>query len=90
MIFTLNYLRSILTYDPETGIFTNRVQRGLRGDIGKPTGSYDKDGYVILQINGKKYKAHRVAWLWMTGEWPEHEIDHKDGQPWNNVWLNLR
>jgi len=90
-MFTTLYLRSILYYDPEDGWFYNRVRRGpAGGDIGEAAGHYDKDGYVIIQIKGKKYKAHRLAYMYMTGEWPEDEIDHKDGVPWNNAWLNLR
>jgi len=89
-MFTLLYLRSILFYDPDDGWFYNLVQRGKRGPIGAPAGSYDKDGYVVIQIDGVKYKAHRLAYMYMTGEWPEDEIDHWDGVPWNNVWNNLR
>src|SRR5260370_24153376 len=89
-MFTVNYLRSMLLYDPDDGWFYNRVQRGQRGAIGEAAGHYDKDGYVIIQIKGIKYKAHRLAYVYMTGEWPEDEIDHKDGIPWNNTWLNLR
>lgn len=90
MFLTMLYLRSILEYDPDDGWFLNRVQRGQRGDIGDVAGNYDKDGYIVIQIQGKKYKAHRLAWMYMTGEWPEHEIDHKDGNPANNIWTNLR
>jgi hypothetical protein len=36
------------------------------------------------------YKAHRVIWLWVTGEWPEHDIDHKDRDALNNRWKNFR
>lgn len=91
MLFTMNYLRVILDYDhADTGWFYNRIQRGLRGQVGEPAGNYDKDGYIIIQIDGKKYRAHRLAWMYMTGEWPEHEIDHRDGIPWHNQWGNLR
>ncbi len=90
-MFTLNYLRSILIYDPDTGEFINRVRRGPNGGEPGTIASYpDKDGYTIIQIKGKKYKAHRLAYMYMTGEWPEDEIDHWDGVPWNNVWSNLR
>jgi len=91
MSFTLNYIRSILDYDPfETGLFVWKEQIGRRIRVGEVAGSYDKDGYIIIQIGGVKYKAHRLAYLYMTGEWPEEEIDHKDGNPANNVWSNLR
>jgi HNH endonuclease/AP2 domain len=90
MLFTLNYLRSILDYDPVTGLFTWKKQIGRRIRVGEVAGSSDKDGYIVIQIDGIKYKAHRLAYLYMTGEWPEDEIDHRDGCPAMNAWNNLR
>ena len=43
----------------------------------------------MLTINGKMYRAHRVIWLWMTGKWPENDIDHEDRDATNNRWNNL-
>lgn len=82
-------LRELLVYNPITGLFTNRVQRGQRGPIGAIAGNFDKDGYRIIQIGGTKYRASRLAWLYMTGHWPI-EVDHKDGVPYNDIWNNLR
>ena len=89
MTLTAERLKELLVYDPITGVFTNKVQRGQRGPIGAATGSYDKDGYLIIQIGGKKYRAGRLAFLYMTGRWPI-EVDHKNGVRANNAWLNLR
>jgi len=47
------------------------------------------DGYLRLKFNGKGYMVHRVAWFIMTGRWPV-EIDHKNGDPFDNRWKNLR
>src|SRR5882762_7480724 len=86
---TAERLRELLVYDPLTGFFTNRVQRGVRGPIGARCGHYDKDGYLIIQINSQKFRAGRLAFLYMTGRWPI-EADHKDGVRDNDAWLNLR
>ena len=46
--------------------------------------------YRTVMWGGRRKLAHRLAWLWMTGEWPEGELDHRDGEGLNNRWLNLR
>lgn len=43
-----------------------------------------------MKVDGKVYLQHRLAWLYVTGEWPEHSIDHIDGNPGNNRFANLR
>jgi hypothetical protein len=81
-------LKELLNYDPETGIFNWIIERpGVRK---KRTGWLDKKGYLFIRIYGVLYCAHRLAWLYMTGEWPNGEIDHKDSNPPNNRWENLR
>jgi len=83
-------LRELFDYDPETGVFRNRVYRGGRCRVGDVTGTVIPGGYKNIRIARKTYRAARLAWLWMTGEWPEHEIDHIDRDPGNNRWSNLR
>lgn len=89
MIITQAELWQFLDYDPETGEFTNLVQRGQRSPVGGIAGYHDKDGYTIIQICGQKYRAGRLAWFYMTGEWPI-EVDHEDGVYDNDSWDNLR
>lgn len=83
-------LRRVLHYDPLTGLITAAVDIGRRAPAGSVMGNYDKDGYLVLQVAGRKFKAGRVAWLLMTGKWPVEEVDHEDGVRDNNIWTNLR
>lgn len=77
-------------YEPGSGrfyrIFPKRPQRRITTrDIG---------GYITIRIaiGGRRwsFKAHRLAWLIMTGAWPEAEIDHRNGRRHDNRWKNLR
>lgn len=83
-------LLQLLHYDPDTGIFRWIVKPAQRVKIGDIAGSVDAGGYIVIEITGKNYKAHRLAWFYMTGEWPSCDVDHRDGVPSNNTWTNLR
>lgn len=82
-------LRERLQYDPNTGYWV-WLKTPRAGFVGKPAGSLDAKGYWIIKIDGQSYKASRLAYLYMTGEWPVDEMDHIDTKPWNDVWTNLR
>jgi len=86
---TADKLRKILKYDPATGLF-EWLQPSPGRKLGAPIGKVVGDWYVQLMIGGKNYKGHRLAWLYMTGNWPQQEIDHKDRDRRNNAWANLR
>lgn len=86
---SLSTLTARLGYDPDTGIFTRRVARG-RYPAGSVAGCSDHYGYQVIRIDDVLYKAHRLAWLYMTGEWPHDDIDHINGQPSDNRFSNLR
>lgn len=83
------FIREILSYDALTGLFTWRVSKGRRVRAGGRAGSLD-DGYVVIRINGKKYRAHRLAWLWTHGHWPARLLDHRNREPSDNRLVNLR
>jgi hypothetical protein len=86
---TFDELKRVLNYDALTGLFTwNISKRGAHK--GDQVGSADKNGYIIIRINSKQYKAHRLAWLYMTGGWPKDQIDHVNGIASDNTFSNLR
>lgn len=87
-MITQQRLRELFFYDGEDLI--NLARRGRRGHIGAVAGNYDKDGYIIIQIGGIKYRRARLIWLYVTGQWPEYEVDHKNGIPDDDSWDNLR
>lgn len=58
--------------------------------MGEQAGCFDNKGYVIIRLNKKGYKAHRLAFLWMTGQFPKKNVDHIDRVKSNNAWTNLR
>lgn len=86
---TVERLRELLHYNPDTGLFTYRVKRGT-GSAGKIAGSKKPAGYVEIKIDYQLHKAHRLAWFYVHGTWPLNEIDHIDGDTYNNALHNLR
>lgn len=88
---TAEYLRELLHYDPTTGLFKWRDCGGPRQRLaGTYTGVANDQGYVRIQIDGKRHHAHRLAWLYVNGKWPDASIDHIDGVRDNNRISNLR
>lgn len=88
MNLTADRLRDVLRYDPATGIFVWVVLLSNKGPIGAAAGSTDKHGYINIGIDNKEYKAHRLAWLYVTSEWPKTGIDHRNGVPSDNRFIN--
>ena len=87
---TQNRLKELLHYDAESGIFT-RLTRAGREHIGSVAGRVPNiDGYKSIMLEGSRYQAHRLAWLYVTGAWPEGDIDHINGNKVDNMISNLR
>jgi hypothetical protein len=88
---TAERLRELLHYDPETGVFTWRVNRRGPMKAGDVAGRMHADyGYIIIGIEGGEYRANRLAFLYMEGRFPEHMAEHEDRNRANNRWSNLR
>jgi len=87
---TAQRLRELLRYDPDTGAWTWRKGRAGSARVGGRAGARNYYGYLLIGVDGPKYGAARLAWLYMHGCWPEAEIDHKDGNRSNDRWSNLR
>lgn len=83
-ILTQSELKEQIHYDPETGIFT-RLKNNLIN-----IGTIQKSGHIRFMVNGNKYLSHRLAWLYVHGEFPFDEIDHINGIPSDNRISNLR
>lgn len=84
-------LRDVLDYDPETGLFVWKKRTGPRSNPGSIAGVTKKDrGYVEIRVDGRTYKAHRLAWLYVHGRWPSGDIDHINMVTSDNRICNLR
>lgn len=90
MTITQARLKEVLRYDADTGAFTWKVSTAPRTTPGNSAGTLHKHGYILIQIDGKSYRAHRLAWLYQTGQVPVGMLDHKDTNKANNVFSNLR
>lgn len=87
-MITADELRNLLSYSPETGELRWRGKSGVKA--GSLAGKVSKYGYRIVRIWRHEYMAHRLAWLYMTGEWPVATVDHKNCDTLDNRWENLR
>jgi hypothetical protein len=88
---TAERLRELLEYDPLTGEFRWLIApQGIHvGDVAGTTKGIS-GGYRIISVAGTRYRAHRLAWLYVHSRFPDQEIDHIDHNPANNALSNLR
>ena len=87
---TAEYLRSILHYDPATGIFTWKVGSANQVKAGNIAGSPTGLGYLRIRVQSRPHQAHRLAWLYVYGTWPEDQLDHINRNRSDNRIANLR
>lgn len=86
---TAERVRELFNYDPETGLFTRRVA-SRTAKAGRVEGWIDPQGYSRFYIDRRLYQAHRVAWLYVHGQWPRDQIDHVNRVRDDNRISNLR
>ena len=89
-LVTLERLKELLSYNPETGDFHRVKFASSNGKKGDKAGYIRKDNYVQLSIDSTLYQAHRVAWFYVHGSWPKNLIDHINGNRSDNRICNLR
>jgi hypothetical protein len=88
-MLTANRLRKVLSYVPATGIFRWKVSVSTRAPVGTIAGAKNVRGFRQIRIDGP-YSASRLAWLYMTGKWPNSDISYINGKPSDTRWANLQ
>ena len=90
-MLTQSRLKELLNYDLETGIFTRiKIPLGSHDKVGDIAGTRKINSYVSIRVDGKLYKAHRLAFLHINGSMPSDLVDHINGIQNDNRWHNLR
>lgn len=92
---TADEVRRLFRYVKKSGLLFRREpvlthRGGVRHAVGSVSGSLHADGYIYIGINKRLYLAHRLAYLYVNGKWPDAEVDHKNGNRSDNRWVNLR
>lgn len=89
MDLTAERLKTLVHYSAETGEFTwAKTRRRCR--LGNKAGCKMRNGYIVIRVDDTLHLAHRLAWLYMIGQWPPEQIDHINRDRADNRWCNLR
>lgn len=87
---TAERVRELLDYNSDSGVFIWKVQRAGFARVGTVAGSLNQSGYLRIKVDGVRYLAHRLAWLFVHGTWPKCELDHINQIKADNRICNLR
>lgn len=83
-------LKEVFDYNPETGMFTRILAISRKSKVGDIIRTTNKHGYIVLRLDKELHFCHRLAWLYVYGEYPKSNIDHINGNPSDNRIANLR
>ena len=87
---TQAHLQTFLSYAADSGVFIWLRVTTHHVKVGSVAGARNLDGYITISLHGRRYYAHRLAWLYVTGQWPHAIVDHRDRCRDNNRFENLR
>jgi hypothetical protein len=91
-MITQQRLKELFYYDTLTGEFTRRITVGRHGrhKVNDKVGTKQNYGYIVIGVDNRRYMAHRLAWLYIYGTWPDNDIDHINQNKSDNRIANLR
>ena len=89
-MITFEEVNKVLRYDEASGKLYWKIRTSNRINIGDEAGRLNSSGYAVIGLRTKTYYAHRLAWFLSTGNWPENQIDHINGERADNRFVNLR